>query len=47
MKIQQVPSNSFPGRNRGIITALIKSGGEEGNVQLSFDLFEKNLLEEN
>ncbi len=27
MKMQQITSNSFPGRNRGIITVLIKKGG--------------------
>ncbi|WP_409291123.1 hypothetical protein [Peribacillus sp. SCS-37] len=42
MKTQQITSNSFPGRNRGIITVLSKKGGQEGTVQLSFDLFEKN-----
>jgi hypothetical protein len=46
MKLQQVPSNSFPGRNRGLITVLIKSGEQEGTVQLSFDLFGKNSLKE-
>ncbi|MEK3855855.1 hypothetical protein [Cytobacillus sp. FSL H8-0458] len=46
MKIHQVSIDSFPGRNRGIITVLIKKGGQEGNVQLSFDLFEEKPLKE-
>ncbi|QHE59919.1 hypothetical protein FHE72_01915 [Rossellomorea vietnamensis] len=47
MKIQQEPSNSFPGRKRGLITVLIKNGDQEGHVQLSLDLSEKNPLKNN
>jgi hypothetical protein len=46
MKKQQPSNDSFPGRNRGLITVLIKKAGQEGNVQLSFDLFNKNRLKE-
>ncbi|NHM33511.1 hypothetical protein [Neobacillus terrae] len=46
MKKQQISSNPFPGRNRGLITVVIKKGGQEGSVQLSFDLFEEHLLKE-
>lgn len=44
MKIQQISSNTFPGRNRGLITVLIKKGEQEENIQLSFDLFENDPL---
>lgn len=44
MKIQKVPNKNFPGRNRGLITVLIRNVGHEGHVQLSLDLFEKNPL---
>jgi hypothetical protein len=41
MKPQQIAISSFPGRNHGFITILKKKAGQQGYVQLSFDLSNK------
>ena len=41
MKPQQIAISNFPGRNHGYITILTKKAGQQGYVQLSFDLSNK------
>jgi hypothetical protein len=41
LKNKQISISNFPGRNHGNITVLTKKAGQQGYVQLSFDLSKK------
>ncbi|MEY2195340.1 hypothetical protein AB7942_21765 [Neobacillus sp. BF23-41] len=38
MRLQQIAISNFPGKNHGHIRVLTKKAGQQGYVQLSFDL---------
>jgi hypothetical protein len=46
MKPPQIVISNFPGQNHGHITVLTKKAGQQGYVQLSFDLSNKALSKE-